>query len=183
MLKALPTLFLHLLGTTSSAPVEFYDKFQREADEHDRDFMKKYGEDLDTTLIFVGFLFFSTLSVMLIRILWGNRPVCSPQSHPLSSSMSRASSNRISPNPATSCLQLLPTSPLGTPHPTSISFCLSGLALILTSSMFKPYLIRVWPLPFSLRSSPCWASSGSTVTPRRRSVDQLLIVATTGSAR
>ena len=56
MLKALATLFPHLLGTTNSAPVEFYDKFQREADEHDRDFMKKYGEDLDTTLIFVGFL-------------------------------------------------------------------------------------------------------------------------------
>ena len=60
MLKALPTLFPLLLGTTSSAPVEFYDKFQREADERDRDFVKKYEEDLDTTLIFVGFLFFFT---------------------------------------------------------------------------------------------------------------------------
>ena len=56
MLKALPTLFPHLLGTTSSAPVEFYDKFQREADERDSDFVKKYGEDLDTTPISVGFL-------------------------------------------------------------------------------------------------------------------------------
>ena len=55
MLKALPILFPHLLKTTSgSAPVEFYDKFQREADERDSDFVKKYGEDLDTTLIFVG---------------------------------------------------------------------------------------------------------------------------------
>ena len=56
MLKVLPTPFPHPLGTTSSAPVEFYDKFQREADERDSDFVKKYGEDLDTTLIFVGFL-------------------------------------------------------------------------------------------------------------------------------
>ena len=57
MLKALPSLFPNLLGTTSSARVEFYDKFQREADEYDRDFMKKYDEDLNTTLIFVSFLF------------------------------------------------------------------------------------------------------------------------------
>ena len=54
MLKALPSLFPNLLGTASSARVEFYDKFQREADEFDRDFMKKYDEDLNTTLIFVS---------------------------------------------------------------------------------------------------------------------------------
>lgn len=67
MLKALPTLFPHLLGTTSGARVEFYDKFQREADEYDRDFMKKYDEDLNTTLIFVSFFSFpSTFLMMLI---------------------------------------------------------------------------------------------------------------------
>ncbi|KAF9790541.1 hypothetical protein BJ322DRAFT_999128, partial [Thelephora terrestris] len=54
MLKALPTLFPHLLGTTSSPRAEFYDKFQREADGHDRDFVKRYEEDLNTTLIFAG---------------------------------------------------------------------------------------------------------------------------------
>jgi hypothetical protein len=54
MLKALPTLFPHLLGTTSSPRAEFYDKFQREADRYDRDFVKRYEEDLNTTLIFVG---------------------------------------------------------------------------------------------------------------------------------
>ena len=59
MLKALPTLFPHL-GTASTARAEFYNKFQREADEFDRDFIKKYDEDLNTTLIFVSFfsLFF-----------------------------------------------------------------------------------------------------------------------------
>ena len=68
MIKALPTLFPHLIGTANNARVEFYDKFQREADEYDRDFIKKYDEDLNTTLIFVGFLFFfpSTLDAMLI---------------------------------------------------------------------------------------------------------------------
>jgi len=34
--------------------VEFYNKFQREMEEHDRDFEKKYDEDLNTTLIFVS---------------------------------------------------------------------------------------------------------------------------------
>ena len=56
MLKALPTLFPNLLGTASGARHEFYDKFQREADEYDRDFMGKYEEDLNTTLIFVSAL-------------------------------------------------------------------------------------------------------------------------------
>ena len=59
MLKALPTLFPHLLGAASGARGEFYDKFQREADEYDRDFMKKYDEDLNTTLIFVGVFLFN----------------------------------------------------------------------------------------------------------------------------
>jgi len=56
MLKALPSLFPNLLGTSSSARVEFYDKFQREANGCDRDFMK-YDEDLNTTLMFVSILF------------------------------------------------------------------------------------------------------------------------------
>ena len=86
MLKALPTLFPHLLGTASSARVEFYDKFQREADEYDRDFMKKYDEDLNTTLIFVS-VFLSSLmhpsrDINLLSFS-GNRLVCSPQLHPL----------------------------------------------------------------------------------------------------
>ena len=54
MRKALPSLFPNLLGTPTGARVEFYDKFQSEADGYDRDFMKKYDEDLNTTLIFVS---------------------------------------------------------------------------------------------------------------------------------
>ena len=34
--------------------MEFYSEFQREIEEHDRDFEKKYDEDLNTTLIFVS---------------------------------------------------------------------------------------------------------------------------------
>jgi len=60
MLKALPSLFPNLLGTASSARVEFYGKFQQEADEYDSDFMK-YDEDLNTTLIFVSIRSFSRI--------------------------------------------------------------------------------------------------------------------------
>ena len=44
------------LGTKRAADprTEFYDKFQREMEEHDRDFETKYDGDLDTTLIFVS---------------------------------------------------------------------------------------------------------------------------------
>ena len=34
--------------------MEFYNKFQREMEEHDWDFKKRYDEDLNTTLIFVS---------------------------------------------------------------------------------------------------------------------------------
>jgi len=47
------------LGLAGTPRVESYDKFQREADEYDSDFMKKYDEDLNTTLIFVSLLSFS----------------------------------------------------------------------------------------------------------------------------
>jgi len=32
----------------------FYRHYQREAEEYDREFMKKYDDDLNTTLIFVS---------------------------------------------------------------------------------------------------------------------------------
>lgn len=53
IIKALKT---HFPSTepTSSARVEFFNSFQREAGEHDDDFVRQYGGDLDTTLIFVG---------------------------------------------------------------------------------------------------------------------------------
>jgi len=41
------------VGSGANPRVEFYNKFQREIEEHDGDFDKKYDEDLNTTLIFV----------------------------------------------------------------------------------------------------------------------------------
>jgi len=46
-----------VLGNTGhgvNSRMEFYNKFQREMEEHDRDFEKSYDEDLNTTLIFVS---------------------------------------------------------------------------------------------------------------------------------
>ena len=33
--------------------IKFYEHYRKEAEEYDKDFMKKYDEDLNTTLIFV----------------------------------------------------------------------------------------------------------------------------------
>jgi len=34
---------------------KFYDVYRREAEEYDKEFIKRYDEDLNTTLIFVSF--------------------------------------------------------------------------------------------------------------------------------
>ena len=93
MLKALPTLFPNIIGMASNPRVEFFEKFDRAADDHDRNFIKKYDEDLNTTLIFVSTFSGSTsISCESER----NRPVCSPRSHLLLSSTFKANLNRIS---------------------------------------------------------------------------------------
>lgn len=33
--------------------IKFYDRYRKEAEEYDKEFMKKHDEDLNTTLIFV----------------------------------------------------------------------------------------------------------------------------------
>ena len=53
---------------------KFYDVYRREAEEYDREFIKRYDEDLNTTLIFVRVLH----SLCLRRADSGYRPVCSP---------------------------------------------------------------------------------------------------------
>ena len=96
MLEALPSLLPNLLGTSSSVRVEFHDEIQREADEYDRDLMKKCDEDLNTTLIFVSLCLVFASPTGFILFTGVYRPVCSPQLHPLSSSTPRTSSNRTS---------------------------------------------------------------------------------------
>ena len=52
--RALGSYFPSIASKTMTARAEFYDKYKREADEYDKDFIKKYDEDLNTTLIFVS---------------------------------------------------------------------------------------------------------------------------------
>jgi len=95
MRKALPSLFPSLLGTTSSARVEFYDKFQRVADEYDHDFIGKCGEDLDTTLIFVSVFCRDSDHRANPMFFRGDRLVFFPLSRAPSFSTYKASSSRI----------------------------------------------------------------------------------------
>jgi len=44
------------LFTQGDHRARFFEDYRKEADEYDRDFMKKYDEDLNTTLIFVSFV-------------------------------------------------------------------------------------------------------------------------------
>jgi len=66
MLKALSTPFPYHT-TTRNAGAEFYDKFQRAADDYDRPFIKKYDEDLNTTLIFVGIFLYLCIDFILTQ--------------------------------------------------------------------------------------------------------------------
>jgi len=52
---------LDSLPTQEHHRTEFYEVYRREAKEYDRDFIKKYDEDLNTTLVFVCFLCSSCL--------------------------------------------------------------------------------------------------------------------------
>ncbi|KAF9649333.1 hypothetical protein BDM02DRAFT_3085441, partial [Thelephora ganbajun] len=45
----------------------FHEQFRKEADEYDRDFLKKYHDDLNTTLIFAG-LFSAVASAFIVQI-------------------------------------------------------------------------------------------------------------------
>ena len=71
MLKALQSLFPNLPETPSSARAEFYDKFHRETEEYDRDFITKCDGDLNTTLIFVSVWFCIVSATVFIRFLLG----------------------------------------------------------------------------------------------------------------
>jgi len=42
--------------TKGSYRTKFYEVYRREAEEYDREFIKRYDEDLNTTLIFVRVL-------------------------------------------------------------------------------------------------------------------------------
>ena len=45
-----------LSSTQEDHRTRFFDDYRKEAEEYDREFTKKYDEDLNTTLIFVSFV-------------------------------------------------------------------------------------------------------------------------------
>ena len=42
-------------STQEDHRARFFEEYRKEAEDYDREFMKKYDEDLNTTLIFVSF--------------------------------------------------------------------------------------------------------------------------------
>ena len=53
-----------VLPTQGDPRGRFYEDYRKEAEEYDREFMKKYDEDLNTTLIFVSFVWFSGVRML-----------------------------------------------------------------------------------------------------------------------
>ena len=96
---------------TNDPRVDFYTMYKREATEYDADYVKKYDEDLNTTLIFVR-RFSSALVNYLTR---SYRPVCSRPSAQLSSSKLAPTSNPIPTNNLPSSSR--PSSSLSTSPP------------------------------------------------------------------
>ena len=88
---------------------QFYKHYRREADEYDREFMEKHDEDLNTTLIFVSFVWCSG-----VRADSGHRLVCSLPSPRHSSSTSNLNSDptpTTRPPPSSASLSTRPTIP------------------------------------------------------------------------
>lgn len=48
-----PSKVRGLLPIQDNLRTKFYEEYHKMAEEHDKDFVKKYDDDLDTTLIFV----------------------------------------------------------------------------------------------------------------------------------
>ncbi|KAF9782346.1 hypothetical protein BJ322DRAFT_215753 [Thelephora terrestris] len=99
MLKALPKAFPHLLGTDPNARVEFYDKVQRQATDHDRDFIKKYDDDLSTTLIFAG-LFSAVASAFIVSVETSLQPDYTQLSYTVLTLMANISLGHTPPDPS-----------------------------------------------------------------------------------
>jgi len=57
-------------STTEDTRSRFYEDYRKVAEEYDREFNKKYDEDLNTTLIFVSHPSFSDVYVLTQIIGW-----------------------------------------------------------------------------------------------------------------
>ena len=99
---------------TDDALVDFYTMYKREATEYDTDYIKKYDENLNITLIFVRRSSFVLVNHLICRC----RRACSLPSALFSSLMSIRASNQIptnNPQPSS-----VPSSSLSTSPPSPV---------------------------------------------------------------
>ena len=101
---------------TEDPRVDFYTMYKRESAEYDTDYVKKYDEDLNTTLIFVHY----SSPYPVNHLMHFCRPVCSRLSVPPSSSTSTQIFNPTpTSNPPPS---FVPSSSLSTNPPFPVRF-------------------------------------------------------------
>ena len=55
---------------------QFYEHYRKEAEEYDREFMKKYDEGLNTTLMFVGYTRYSRACNNMLTWVSGRSVLC-----------------------------------------------------------------------------------------------------------
>jgi len=78
---------------SDEARTDFYTVYKRESTEYDTNYVKKYDEDLNTTLIFVRLS--NTLVLGTVEVMGVSRLACFRLSAHRSSSTSKRNSNRI----------------------------------------------------------------------------------------
>ena len=106
---------------TDDARVDFYTMYKREATEYDTDYVKKYDEDLNTTLIFVR----CSSSVPVSHLTCSHRRACSLPSAPRLLSMYIRTSNLIPTSNLRS--SSVPSSSLSTNPPSPVRLLPSHL--------------------------------------------------------
>ena len=135
----------------------FYETYRKEAEDYDKEFIKKYDEDLNTTLIFVSIK--HTL-LRHIRADLDDRLVCSPPLLLPSLSRSTPSSGLIQTKRP--LLSSVFSFTRWTTPPSAATFRVShiGLAPHTQSFISRQSSSQVSPLHSSLLSSPCSGNSG-----------------------
>jgi hypothetical protein len=146
-----------LTATSNDLRTEFYEIYRDKAEEHDREFVQKYNEDLNNTLIFVGFspLFAGGCADRARRL------ACFPQWLPPLSPRSSPSSNK------TRTKRPLLSSASSSTRLTTPRLAIMSLHSHRNGSVPHERLSKSRQYSMqasSLRSSPpswqCWASSG-----------------------
>ena len=130
--------------------------------EYDTEYMKKYDDDLNTTLIFVRCRHCPHHHARVDNV---HRLVYSPQSVPPSSSTYNPSSSQIPPNGRKPTSGRFFSASIRPPlRVKTLRFLRRGMVHLRRSSQpqtssIQAFLCHCWP-----RSSRCWASNGSTGT-------------------